>query len=154
MASKRDPDDDEESSSGGESLEELKAMSALALRASGLRKENASKAGGKADHKRRSLLVSGALSFFFGPWGWLYAGSFVEVIPAVLVYSLLVYILPSFVLFYLLAVSNLASAGIGVLYAWAYNQDGTRQRLTGKDKGDSKKSLPTKSPKTMRERRP
>lgn len=119
----------EREGSAREDLTRLKDGAAVALRASGLDK------GVKG---KKSLLLSGALSFFFGPWGWLYSGAWVEAIPAVVVYSLAVYILPSFVLFYLLALVNLGSAACGVLYAWGYNRDGKRLRLTGKDAAEKK----------------
>jgi hypothetical protein len=87
---------------------------------------------GKAEEKK-SVLLSGALSFFFGPLGWLYAAPFKEAVPVILVYVLVCSILPNFLLVYLLGMVNVASAIAGVLYAWSYNQEGRRAPLVMKD---------------------
>jgi hypothetical protein len=80
-------------------------------------------------NKEKSLVISGLLSFFFGPAGWLYAGHWKEAIPATALVILLKYVLPSFLLLPLLGVVGPVSAGIGVLYAWMYNRKGERQKL-------------------------
>jgi hypothetical protein len=79
----------------------------------------------------KSLLASGALSFFLGPLGWLYAGSFRESIPAALAFLLAMKILPLIILWPLVGVAFPVSGLIGVVYAWQYNHSGKRQRLLG-----------------------
>jgi hypothetical protein len=76
-----------------------------------------------------SMVVSGLLSFFFGPLGWLYAGHWKEALPAAGVLILLKFILPTFLLMPILGVVGPVSAGVGVLYAWKYNRKGERQRI-------------------------
>jgi hypothetical protein len=82
----------------------------------------------------KSILASGLLSFFFGPLGWLYAGSFREAVPGALAYLLVCAIVPRFLLVYLLGAFNGISALAGVLYAWSYNRSGRREALILKDR--------------------
>ncbi len=86
---------------------------------------------------KKRLLVSGGLSFFFGPLGWLYAAPLKEAIPVIVVYvvvcSILNAILP-FLLIYVLGIVNVASALAGVLYAWGFNSAGKRVPLVLKEK--------------------
>jgi hypothetical protein len=82
----------------------------------------------------KSILASGLLSFFFGPMGWLYAGSFREAVPGALAYVLVCAIVPRFLLVYLLGSFNALSALAGVLYAWSYNRSGRREALVLKDR--------------------
>ena len=89
---------------------------------------------------KKSLIASGLLSFFFGPLGWLYAGSFKEAGVVALVYFLLCAIIPHLLLAPLLAIAHPLSAAIGVLYAWKYNQKGERATLLPSD--ESRPSLP------------
>lgn len=90
----------------------------------------------------KSWLISGALSFFLGPLGWLYAGSFRESIPAaalwLVVAALLGNIVPMFLLMPVLMVAMPISAIGGVVYAIGHNRAGERIRLFGDDdaKGD------------------
>jgi len=89
----------------------------------------------------KSWLISGALSFFFGPLGWLYAGSFRESIPAsalwLIVAGLVSKIVPMFLLMPVLMVVLPISAIGGVVYAIGHNRAGARIRLFGdEDKGD------------------
>ena len=103
------------------------------------------KYGGNAAHSllasggdgKKSMIASGLLSFFFGPLGWLYAGSFKEAGVVALVYFLLCAIIPHLLLAPLLAVAHPLSAAIGLLYAWKYNQKGERQSLLPSDPGRS-----------------
>jgi uncharacterized membrane protein len=105
------------------------------------------KFGGNAAHSlmttsgdgKKSMIASGLLSFFFGPLGWLYAGSFKEAGVVALVYFLLCAVIPHLLLAPLLAVAHPLSAAIGLLYAWKYNQKGERQSLLP---SDTKPSLP------------
>lgn len=81
----------------------------------------------------KSLVASAALSLFFGPLGWLYAGSFREAIPASAAYMLALAILPSFFLFPILGIAMPVSGVAGLVYAWQYNRSGQRGNLFGKD---------------------
>ncbi|HVV82671.1 MAG TPA: hypothetical protein VHE35_06305 [Kofleriaceae bacterium] len=88
----------------------------------------------------KSWLISGGLSLFLGPVGWLYAGSWRESIPAAAGYlmaaAIVTKILPLFlflpVLMFALPLSGIA----GVVYAIGYNRKGKRVRLFGEDKRD------------------
>lgn len=77
----------------------------------------------------KSLVASGLLSFFFGPLGWLYAAPLKEAGIAIAAWVLLFALLPHFLLTMLLGVVAPVSAGVGLLYAWKYNQKGERTPL-------------------------
>ena len=86
----------------------------------------------------KSLLVSGLISAFAGPFGWLYAGPGREALPAGVVFWiawwLLAYIpLLSFFLFPVFSLAIVASGAMGVLYAWQYNRTGHTTPLLGDD---------------------
>jgi hypothetical protein len=82
---------------------------------------------------KKSLLLSGALSFFFGPLGWLYAGSLREAIPAGAAFLLISYLLPTFLLLPLAGIALPVSGIAGLVYAWQYNRTGKRDRILGED---------------------
>jgi len=84
---------------------------------------------GPAGEPKKSLIASGLLSFFFGPLGWLYAGSYREAGLAALIYILLCAIMPHLLLVPLLGIAHPITAGVGLLYAWRYNQKGERVPL-------------------------
>ena len=89
----------------------------------------------------KSWLISGALSFFFGPLGWLYAGAWRESIPAAALWlvaaALIGNIVPMFLLMPVLMVAMPISAIGGVVYAIGHNRAGERIRLFGdEDKDD------------------
>lgn len=90
------------------------------------------------NEERKSPVISAALSFFLGPLGWLYAGSFKEAIPAFLIGAGVASLLPSVLLFPLMMVALPASAVGGWLYAWQYNEDGSRKTLFLGDGSESK----------------
>lgn len=98
---------------------------------------------GGGDNKK-SLIASGVLSFFFGPLGWLYAGSFKEAGVVAIIYFILCAVIPHLLLAPLLAIAHPLSAAIGLLYAWKYNQKGERATLLPSD--DSKGALPPRRP--------
>ncbi len=83
--------------------------------------------------KQKSLLLSGGLSFF-GPLGWLYAGSLREAIPAAAIAVLVTAIVPSFLLMPILWLAMPLSAIVGLIYAWQYNRSGQRTPLFLDDK--------------------
>src|SRR5207248_5388147 len=83
----------------------------------------------KSGPERRSLVASGALSFFFGPLGWLYAAPLKDALPGILLFALLYAVLPHFLLLPLLGLLLPVSALAGVTYAWLYNKQGERTSL-------------------------
>jgi hypothetical protein len=85
--------------------------------------------------EKKSVVASGALSFFLGPAGWLYAAPLGEAVPALIVFTLLYKFLPGFLFFPLLAVLLPLSALAGAGYAWAYNQTGSRSSMKDMTKG-------------------
>lgn len=85
---------------------------------------------------RKSLIASGALSFFFGPLGWLYAAPLKEALPAITVYLLLAMILPKFLFLGLLGIIQPVSALAGILYALKHNANGQRTPLLPKGSDD------------------
>lgn len=113
----------------------------LAGKASDMKQELAkpTKAGEK------SWAKSALLSTFFGPLGWLYAGSLREAAPASaawLAFAAIASKLPTLLLFPVLMVVMPLSGIAGLLYAVNYNRNGRkRQRLFG-DKKKKKKELP------------
>lgn len=119
----------------------MRSAASLALSGSGL-SEGKLAATGKSFASRalatpkngKSVLLSTGLSFFFGPLGWLYAGSFREAIPAAILYVAIVSIVPSFFLVWILGVVSAVSALAGLLYAWSYNRTGARAPLILADK--------------------
>jgi hypothetical protein len=87
----------------------------------------------------KSWLASTALSFFFGPVGWLYAGSFREAIPAGVLYLIIASVLMKLpILLYpaLMIILPVSAIG-GLVYALQFNRNGKRTRLFDKDKKDA-----------------
>lgn len=87
----------------------------------------------------KSWMASTALSLFFGPVGWLYAGSFREAIPAGFIYIVLAAILsklPMFLVWPVMMVGLPLSAIGGLVYAIQYNRHGKRTRIFDKEKKD------------------
>ncbi|MCW5802215.1 MAG: hypothetical protein KIT31_07490 [Deltaproteobacteria bacterium] len=127
----RDDDDDARGDQLGGALE-------LARKAHGVKQELQRKG-------EKSWVKSGALSLFFGPLGWLYAGSLREAVPAGLAYLAVAFILaklPSILLMPALLIALPLSAIAGVVYALQYNRHGTRQRLFNKDGDDDDDKKP------------
>lgn len=134
-------DDDEEEAEGAESggLDSLKARmervtsgATLALEVAGLKTPTRSLG-------KKKMLVSGVVSFLFGPFGWLYAAPLKEAIPAIVVYVavfwLLGLFLPSLLLVWPLAIVNVLTGVAGALYAWGFNSAGKRVPLVLKESG-------------------
>ena len=88
---------------------------------------------------RKSVLASGLLSFFFGPLGWLYAAPLKVAVPAAAVYALMLWLLPSFVLVYIVGLAAPVCAIGGVLYALGFNMAGKRTPIFGKEAAEVKK---------------
>jgi hypothetical protein len=78
-----------------------------------------------SDHGK-SLVVSSALSFFFGPVGWLYAAPMKTAVPAAVITVIALSILPRFLLMPFMFPLMAASGVAGALYAWKYNKNGKR----------------------------
>jgi len=116
-----------------EALEDLQAE-LVVNQAKGLVKKagrSLAKPGKEGD---KSLIASSALSFFFGPLGWFYAGSYKEAAIGSVAFLALWKILPGLLLspllFLLMPVSGIA----GLVYAWQHNRSGERAPLLlGKD---------------------
>jgi hypothetical protein len=106
---------------------EIRPSRALAKRAPELLATLAG-SGGAGDDKK-SLVASGALSFFLGPIGWLYAAPLKETLPAIFVYMVLIMVLPHVLLAPLLGLIAPLSAIAGTLYAWRHNQRGERTSM-------------------------
>jgi hypothetical protein len=83
----------------------------------------------------KSLVLSGVLSFFLGPLGWLYAGELKEAGVAVAIYLALLLVLPHVLLAPLLGLLTPVSVGVGLLYAWRHNQRGERTSLVESVRG-------------------
>lgn len=88
--------------------------------------------------QKKSLLMSGALSFFFGPMGWVYAAPWRSALIGGGLWLLAAMILPKFIIYYLASIICPASAIAGVLYAVGYNRTGERIPLFG---GEGPKKL-------------
>ena len=84
----------------------------------------------------KSIVASGALSFFFGPAGWLYAAPLRTAGPAALVWLILCMLLPKVLLLPLLGLMAPISALAGMGYAMRHNQHGERTPLLGAKKPD------------------
>jgi hypothetical protein len=143
-SSSADADDDDEPllARGRAALRDGNALE-LARKAGDMRGELARprKAGEK------SWKLSGGLSLFLGPLGWLYAGSLRETIPiatgwlvVAAIFSKLLSLF-SFLFLPVLAVVMPLSGIAGILYATSYNKHGKRQRLFTKE--------PVKKPKAV-----
>jgi hypothetical protein len=115
-------------------VDDLGGAIELASRANRIKGELQKKPG----KGEKSWITSGVLSLFFGPFGWLYAGSWREAVPAAAVWALIAAIIPTFLLMPILGIAAPISAIIGIVYALTYNRNGSRQRLWG----DDKKQLP------------
>ena len=80
-------------------------------------------------HDEKSLIASGALSFVFGPIGWLYAAPLKDAVPAIVAVALVSSLLPMTLAASILGVVAPVSAVAGVLYAYRYNKTGRRASL-------------------------
>ena len=138
-AAATDGDDDDGSDIGG-ALE-------LASKANRVHKELAKTPG----QGEKSWVKSGLASLVLGPFGWLYAGSLREAVPASVAWlafaTLASKILPSVLLMPIMFVVMPLSAIAGIVYAMQFNRTGKRQRLWGKGKGG--KDLPGKDKKRL-----
>lgn len=89
--------------------------------------------------EEKSVVASTALSFFFGPFGWLYAAPLKDSLVGIALFGLVTSIAPLFALRPILGVAFPFFALSGALYAWRYNKTGKRQSLLW---GSERKRLP------------
>ena len=82
---------------------------------------------------KKSVLASAALSFFFGPIGWLYAAPMRSAVIGAVGWVLAWAILPKFIMLWIAGFVCPVSAIAGVVYALAFNKWGERVALFGKD---------------------
>ena len=88
-------------------------------------------------------MAAGALSFFLGPFGWLYAAPLKEAAPAIVVFLILCKLLPAMLLYPLLGLLMPLSALAGVSYAWLYNRQGGRASLVDMSKSSFRPTAET-----------
>lgn len=79
--------------------------------------------------ERKSVIASGALSFFLGPLGWLYAAPLKEALPVLVVYLVVASLVPKLILIQILRPLLPISAILGMVYAWRYNRHGRRMAI-------------------------
>lgn len=119
--------------SGPETVAELERLERLTAEVGGVSTGLAtvSRLTGLAPRGRddKSVVASGALSFFLGPLGWLYAAPLREAVPAVIINVAAAALVPHFILLPLLGVVAPLSGVAGVYYAWRHNQTGERTGL-------------------------
>ena len=84
------------------------------------------------------MILSGVLSFIFGPLGWLYAAPMREAIPAIVVSSLLNGVIwslvPDSLIPLALSVGNAFFGLFGAAYAMRHNQNGRRTPIFTEEK--------------------
>jgi len=85
--------------------------------------------------ERKSIVASGLLSFFFGPFGLLYAAPLREALPAIAIWSVVATLVPSAV-----GLLHPVTAVLGLLYALRYNRLGHRAGVFS-GSGDTEKQL-------------
>lgn len=81
----------------------------------------------------KNVLAAGLLSFFFGPLGWLYAAPLSRAVPAIVLFMVAGWLLPSFLFSWLMMPAGLFFGLAGAAYAWRHNQAGERVPLLGDD---------------------
>ena len=91
--------------------------------------------------KKKSVAASGALAFFLGPIGLIYAAPVSVALPAALAWALAIAIIPGFILMYIAIVVCPLSAIAGVLYAFGFNRAGKRVPLLGREPAAETKLL-------------
>jgi len=129
---------------GLESLDEVRRMQALSQETAmveaprGGLAPRASARGLAVGSDKKSVVASGALSFFLGPFGLLYAAPLKVALPAAFVWVLACSIVPKVILIWSLGVISPLCAILGVLYALGYNISGERVTLFGRDDGRPK----------------
>lgn len=89
--------------------------------------------------ERRSVLLSGFLSFLFGPIGWCYAAPWKVAAVGGGLYLLVASILPQFLLVYVVGIVAPLSSIAGIVYAIGFNVAGKRTPMFGKDEDEPKR---------------
>lgn len=79
----------------------------------------------------KSVLAAGLLSFFFGPFGWLYAAPLNVALPAIVLFMVACWLLPAFLISWFAMPAGLLFGLAGAAYAWKHNQVGDRAPLLG-----------------------
>jgi len=131
----------ERSRSGPDTVDQMERLDRLGAEVGGATKALALAgrfAGGGGSLVRggeqKSVIASGALSFFLGPLGWLYAAPLREAVPAIAITAIAGSVLPAFLLWPIMGLVGPVSAAAGVYYAWRHNQTGHRSGLFSDDK--------------------
>lgn len=81
------------------------------------------------DPLAKSVLLSAGMGLLFGPFGWLYAGAWVEALIGIALYVGLGLTLPRFMLGTFFGVLHPTCAVIAMLAAWHFNRTKSRQMV-------------------------
>ncbi len=74
------------------------------------------------DPNRKSVLLSAGMGLLFGPFGWLYAGPWLETAIGVAIYVALALVLPRFLLGPFFGLIHPACGVLAMLHAWRFNR--------------------------------
>ena len=81
------------------------------------------------DPLAKSVLLSAGMGLLFGPFGWLYAGAWVEAVLGIALYVGVGLALPRFMLGTFFGVLHPTCAVVAMLAAWHFNRTESRQLL-------------------------
>ncbi|HEY8209514.1 MAG TPA: hypothetical protein VIG99_18625 [Myxococcaceae bacterium] len=101
------------------------------------------------DPERKSILLSGGASLLFGPFGWMYAGAWKEVVPAIAIYAGVVFLFPKFLIAALLGVLHPACGVVGMVYAYRHNRARARTPLLLVDRPPTVTAIASAPPATL-----
>lgn len=74
------------------------------------------------DPTRKSVLLSAGMGLLFGPFGWLYAGPWLETALGIGLYVALALVLPRFLLGPFFGLIDPACGVLAMLHAWRFNR--------------------------------